>query len=242
LQNLGGGTAGRAVFGATTAADAATAAGLGTGDAVTFSTLNVGQITSSAGIRDSSALNGSINAYVTSGLAGSHIASRRSVSVVLDWDDNSTSEKFAVFANGFYLSTGELFAVPETGPVTALNGLSTSGTLSVTGASTLGAVIATPQALSGNGAVAAVNLTTATTTIANDGTENTTTTLAAGTAGQIKTIAFVADGGFDAVVTVTNPAWGGSGTITMNDVGDSVMLQYLNSLWVVISNNGCTLA
>jgi hypothetical protein len=143
LQNLGGGTAGRAVFGAATKADAATAAGLGTTDAVTLSTLNVGQITSSVGIRDSSSFNGSIDAYVTTGLVGSHIASRRSVSVVLDWDNNSTSEKFAVFANGFYLSTGELFAVPETGPVTALNGLSTSGTLSVTGVSTLGRLAAT---------------------------------------------------------------------------------------------------
>lgn len=124
-----------------------------------------------------------------------------------------------------------------------------AGTLAVTGATTLtgnltsnGALISVPQALSGNGAVAAVNLTTLTTTIANTGTANTTTTLAAGTNGQTKIISFITDGGFDAVVTVTNPAWGGAGTITMNDALDNVMLIYLNSVWQVFINNGCTLA
>jgi hypothetical protein len=124
-----------------------------------------------------------------------------------------------------------------------------SGTLAVTGASTLtgnltsnGAYISTPQALSGNGAVAAVNLTTEVTTIANTGTANTTTTLAAGTNGQKKVISFITDGGFDAVITVTNPAWGGAGTITMNDALDNIEMRYLNSVWQVFINNGCTLA
>ena len=123
------------------------------------------------------------------------------------------------------------------------------GTLAVTGATTLtgnltsnGAYISTPQALSGNGAVAAVNLTTQVTTIANTGTANTTTTLAAGTNGQKKVISFITDGGFDAVITVTNPAWGGAGTITMNDALDNIELRYLNSVWQVFINNGCTLA
>ena len=122
-------------------------------------------------------------------------------------------------------------------------------TLAVTGATTLtgnltsnGARISTPQALSGNGAVAAVNLTTEITTIANTGTANTTTTLAAGTNGQKKVISFITDGGFDAVITVTNPAWGGAGTITMNDALDNIELRYLNSVWQVFINNGCTLA
>ena len=121
--------------------------------------------------------------------------------------------------------------------------------LAVTGATTLtgnltsnGAYISTPQALSGNGAVAAVNLTTEITTIANTGTANTTTTLAAGTNGQKKVISFITDGGFDAVITVTNPAWGGAGTITMNDALDNIELRYLNNVWQVFINNGCTLA
>jgi hypothetical protein len=130
-----------------------------------------------------------------------------------------------------------------------LTNLTASGTLSVTGATTLtgnltsnGAYISTPQAISGNGAVAAVNLTTEITTIANTGTANTTTTLAAGTNGQKKVISFITDGGFDAVITVTNPAWGGAGTITMNDALDNIELRYLNSVWQVFINNGCTLA
>ena len=124
-----------------------------------------------------------------------------------------------------------------------------TGTLAVTGASTFtgnltsnGAYISTPQALSGNGAVAAVSLTTEVTTIANTGTANTTTTLGAGTNGQKKVISFITDGGFDAVITVTNPAWGGAGTITMNDALDNIEMRYLDSVWQVFINNGCTLA
>ena len=129
-----------------------------------------------------------------------------------------------------------------------LTNLTASGTVGVTGAATItgalnanGAFVSVPQALSGNGAVAATSVATLTTTIVNDGTANTTTTLAAGTNGQIKIISFITDGGFDGVVTVTNPAWGGAGTITMNDALDNIMLIYLNSVWQVLVNNGCTL-
>jgi hypothetical protein len=66
-----------------------------------------------------------------------------------------------------------------------------------------------------------------------------TATLAAGTAGQIKTFAMFADGGGDMVITVTNPGWGGSGTITFADVGDACTLQYINSKWFCTGNNGC---
>ena len=66
-----------------------------------------------------------------------------------------------------------------------------------------------------------------------------TATLAAGTAGQIKTFMMVADGG-DMVITVTNAGWktSGTGTITFNDIGDGVTLQYMNSKWYCIGNNG----
>jgi hypothetical protein len=106
------------------------------------------------------------------------------------------------------------------------------------------ALIHVPQTLSGNGAVAAPSIAKVTTTIANTGTANTTCTLASAgvVEGQIKNIVFVTDGGFDAVVTVTNAAWGGAGTVTMADEGDSISLQFLNAKWHVISNNGCTLA
>ena len=70
-----------------------------------------------------------------------------------------------------------------------------------------------------------------------------TATLAAGTNGQIKTFMMAADGG-DMVITVTNAGWktSGTGTITFNDIGDGCTLQYINSKWYCIGNNGCTFA
>jgi hypothetical protein len=70
-----------------------------------------------------------------------------------------------------------------------------------------------------------------------------TATLAAGTAGQIKTFAMFADSG-DMVITVTNAGWksSGTGTITFDTIGDACTLQYINSKWFVIGNNGCTFA
>jgi hypothetical protein len=69
-----------------------------------------------------------------------------------------------------------------------------------------------------------------------------TATLAAGSNGQIKTFAMFADGGGDMVITVANPGWGGSGTITFADVGDACTLQYINSKWFCTGNNGCVFA
>jgi hypothetical protein len=68
-----------------------------------------------------------------------------------------------------------------------------------------------------------------------------TATLAAGTAGQIKTFAMFADSG-DMVITVTNAGWksSGTGTVTFDTIGNSCILQYINSKWFVIGNNGCT--
>lgn len=68
-----------------------------------------------------------------------------------------------------------------------------------------------------------------------------TATLAAGVEGQIKVFAMVATSG-DMVITVTNPGWGGSGTITFDAAGDACTLQYINSKWFCIGNNGCVFA
>ena len=68
-----------------------------------------------------------------------------------------------------------------------------------------------------------------------------TATLAAGTAGQIKTLAADAING-NMVITVTNPAWGGAGTITFSAVGQACTLQYINSKWFCIGNNGAAFA
>lgn len=68
-----------------------------------------------------------------------------------------------------------------------------------------------------------------------------TATLAAGTNGQMKTFMMAADGG-DMVITVTNAGWksSGTGTITFNDIGDGCTLQYINSKWYCIGQNGVT--
>jgi len=68
-----------------------------------------------------------------------------------------------------------------------------------------------------------------------------TATLAAGTAGQIKTFMMVSSGG-NMVITVTNPGWGGSGTMTFSNTGDSCTLQYIASKWFCIGNNGAIFA
>ncbi len=70
-----------------------------------------------------------------------------------------------------------------------------------------------------------------------------TATLAAGTAGQIKTFAMYGDGG-DMVITVTNAGWksSGTGTMTFSAIGQACTLQYINSKWFCIGNNGVAFA
>jgi len=66
-----------------------------------------------------------------------------------------------------------------------------------------------------------------------------TATLAAGVAGQIKVFSMNAASG-NMVITVTNHAWAGSGTITFSSAGQSCILQYTNNKWFCIGNNGAT--
>ena len=91
------------------------------------------------------------------------------------------------------------------------------------------------QTLSGAGAIDVVTGVTEVTTTAADAL-----TLADGVVGQIKIIVMKADGGDG---TITPATFAGGTTITMNDVGDSVMLTYATTIgWVLIANNGCTIA
>ena len=132
--------------------------------------------------------------------------------------------------------------ITSTGNVTCGN-LITGGVVTATGNIT-GGNITTAGILKLNGSedladsAAANLLVTASyfTTIAAE-----TATLAAGTAGQIKTFMMAGDGG-DMVITVTNPAWGGTGTMTFDTVGQGCTLQYINSKWFCIGNNGVTFA
>lgn len=70
-----------------------------------------------------------------------------------------------------------------------------------------------------------------------------TATLAAGIVGQLKTFMMVADLG-DMVITVTNAGWktSGTGTMTFGSIGTSCTLQYINSKWFCIGNNGVVFA
>jgi hypothetical protein len=89
----------------------------------------------------------------------------------------------------------------------------------------------------GNGAAANLALTTSYfTTAAAE-----TATLAAGAEGQIKVFAMRGDSG-DMVITVTNAAWGGAGTITFSTVGSACTLQYISAKWFCIGNNGAAFA
>ena len=87
----------------------------------------------------------------------------------------------------------------------------------------------------------AISLTDTVSPLSTGGT-NGATTLAAATGGLVKILVFAADGGGDMVTTVTNPGWGGSGTITFSDPGDACTLVYAGSKWYVSGNNGCTFA
>lgn len=99
---------------------------------------------------------------------------------------------------------------------------------------TLGSLIGGVQELEGAGAINLTTLTTKwTTTDADAGT------LADGAEGQIKCIVMVADGGNG---TLTPANFGNGSTITFNDAGDSVMLQFLDGNWWLVSNNGCIVA
>ena len=70
-----------------------------------------------------------------------------------------------------------------------------------------------------------------------------TGTVLAGLPGQIKTFAMLANGG-NMVLTVTNAGWqsSGTGTMTFANIGEACTLQYINSKWFCIGNNGVTFA
>ena len=89
---------------------------------------------------------------------------------------------------------------------------------------------------------AAANLALTTSYFTTAGSE--TATLAAGVSGQIKVFAAADVTAGNMVITVSNAGWkaSGSGTITFDTRGDACTLQYINSRWFCIGNNGCTFA
>ena len=84
-----------------------------------------------------------------------------------------------------------------------------------------------------------ISLSTAVSYFATEGDE--TSTLAAGTEGQVKTLVMSAYVG-SMTVSVSNAGWvvgSGAGDIVFDQKGDSCTLQFINSAWYMVSNNGC---
>jgi hypothetical protein len=111
----------------------------------------------------------------------------------------------------------------------------TNGTVTTTGTINIESPIGSSSENLANAAAANLSVTASYFTT----TDASTATLAAGTTGLIKTFMMVADGG-DMVITVSNAGWkaSGTGTITFNDIGDGCTLQYINSKWYCIGQNG----
>jgi hypothetical protein len=98
-----------------------------------------------------------------------------------------------------------------------------------------------PSSQSLVGTAGVVNLTSTATYLTTSGAS--TASLAAGYAGQIKTIMMAVYVG-NMTITVTNAGWksSGTGTITLSAIGQAVTLQYINSKWYCVGNNGTAFA
>ena len=126
-----------------------------------------------------------------------------------------------------------------TGPVRSENGFESISKNTTTGAITVGTsysniITGSVQVLSGAEPFQLTDLITEVTTTGADAL-----TLANGSTGQVKIITMIVDGG-DGTLTPTTLA--GGTTITFNDVGDGVVLVYGTAGWVVVGNNGATIA
>jgi len=124
------------------------------------------------------------------------------------------------------------------GRAVATGNLTVTGTGTVSGDFTVtGGLVGGVQTLSGAGAVNVTTLTTAFTSTATGDA----LTLANGTNGQIKIVVYVAEaaGGDTGILTPTNRI--GYASVTLNAVGDSVILQYLSTGWAILAVNGATI-
>jgi hypothetical protein len=90
---------------------------------------------------------------------------------------------------------------------------------------------------------ASISLTTAT-SLFNVGNTDQTANLAAGTDGQVKVLALASKGTGNLTITVSNAGWqsSGSGTATFDALGQACTLQYFNSKWYCVGNNGVAFA
>jgi len=125
------------------------------------------------------------------------------------------------------------------GPVRSENGFEQVTKNATTGAFTTNAsygasITGGIESFSGAGALNLTDLITEVTTTGADAL-----TLANGSAGQVKIVTMIVDGGNG---TLTPATLAGGTTITFADVGDGVVLVYGTAGWVVVGNNGATIA
>lgn len=84
------------------------------------------------------------------------------------------------------------------------------------------------------------NLSLTVTTSVIDTSADITGNLNAGAEGQIKILAYGNSSVGNALITVTDAAWGGSGLANLSAVGSAATLQYIDSKWFCVGNNGVT--
>ena len=150
---------------------------------------------------------------------------------------NNTSFAGTVTATGLITGNAGLaadnFTVADTSGNTAIG-----GTLKIGGHSAV-VIEDTLSDAPGQAASQAISLTTVESQLTTDATDD-AFSLADGAEGQIKVITLKTDGTGDAIITPTNLE--GYSTITMDDAGDRCTLIFCVSKWVILSQEGCTLA
>lgn len=92
-----------------------------------------------------------------------------------------------------------------------------------------------PESFAANGNVSLTNSTTVFTS-----SSNRVGNLNAGAEGQIKILCYGNSSVGNTRITVANAAWGGSNIANLSAVGSACTMQYVNSKWFVIGNNGVT--
>lgn len=83
-----------------------------------------------------------------------------------------------------------------------------------------------------------ISLQTSTTVITQS--SNLVGNLAAGETGQVKVLAYGNTSAGNALITVTNAAWGGANVANLSAVGSAATFQYVGGKWFCIGNNGVT--